>query len=151
MIARAMQQTATRHRSADVALGYAADRTGTGIAYVAIATGSGRATVKVPFSAVPLAGLEGRESGYAAVAAAGGYLRARGFTRIRLRLADGQLVDDLNARGCVPPALALAYVTTRCILHGFAVTRVERGEPIETHDLETRARAEISLQTHAAA
>src|ERR1700681_3003090 len=104
MIARAMQQIATRHRSADVALGYAADRTGTGIAYVAIATGSGRATVKVSFSAVPLAGLEGREFGYAAVAAAGGYLRGRGFTRIRLRLADGRPRAALYAPGCVPPA-----------------------------------------------
>jgi hypothetical protein len=151
MIARAMQQPPTRHRSADVALGYASDRSGTGIAYAAIATGTGRATVKVPFSAVPLAGLDGREFGYAAVAAVGGYLRGRGFTRIRMRLADGPLVDDLNARGCVPPALALAYVKARCILHGFAVARVERGEPIETHDLETRARAEISLQPSAAA
>jgi hypothetical protein len=151
MIARAMQQTATRHRSADVALGYAADRSGTGIAYAAIATGTGRDTVKVPFSAMPLGALDGREFGYAAVAAVGGYLRGRGFTRIRMRLADAPVVDDLNARGCVPPALALAYVKTRCILHGFAVARVERGEPIETHDLETRARAEISLQTPAAA
>ena len=56
------------------------------------------------------------------------------------------MVDDLNARGIVPPALAMAYVKTRCVLHGFAAARVERGEPIETHDLETRARAEIALR-----
>jgi hypothetical protein len=143
--------TATRHRSADVAVGYAADRTGGGSAYVAIATGSGRAVVKVPFSAVPLAALDGREFGYAAVAAVGAYLRGRGFTRIRLRIADEQVVDDLNARSKVPPALGMAYVKTRCVLHGFAVARVERGEPIETHDLENRARAEIALRSSAAA
>jgi hypothetical protein len=146
-----MPQTATRHRSADVAAGYAADPTGHGIAYAAIATGTGRAVVKIPFRAVPLAALEGREIGYAAVEAVGAYLRGRGFTRIRLRIADEAVVDDLNARGAVPPALAMAYVKTRCVLHGFAVARVERGEPIETHDLETRARAEIALRAPAAA
>jgi hypothetical protein len=151
MIAAAMTQTATRHRSADAAVGYAADRTGAGIAYAAIATGTGRAVVKVPFSALPLAGLDGREFGYAAVAAVGAYLRGRGFTRVRIRLGDELVVDDLNARRSVPPALAMAYVKTRCILHGFAVARVERGEPIETHDLEARARAEIALRTPAAA
>ena len=62
-----------------------------------------------------------------------------------------RLVDDLNARTLVPPSLAMEYVKTRCVLHGFAVARVERGEPIETHDLETRARAEIALRTPAAA
>jgi hypothetical protein len=142
---------ANRNRSADVAVGYAADRAGNGIAYLAIATGSGRSVAKVPFSTAPLAALDGREFGYAAVAAAGGYLRGHGFSRVRLRLADEAVVDDLNARGKVPPALGLAYVKTRCVLHGFAAARVERGEPIETHDLETRARAEIALRAQAAA
>jgi hypothetical protein len=151
MIARAMQQSAIRHRSADVAVGYAADRTGNGIAYLAIATGTGRTVAKVPFSAAPLAALDGRELGYAAVAAAGGYLRGHGFSRVRMRLADDAVVGDLNARGKVPPALGMAYVKTRCVLHGFAAARVERGEPIETHDLETRARAEIALRAPAAA
>jgi len=144
-------QTAPRHRSADVAAGYAADRSGNGIAYAAIATGTGRAVVKIPFRAVPLPGLDGREVGYAAIEAVGAYLRGRGFTRVRIRIADELVVDDLNARRTVPPALAMAYVKTRCVLHGFAVARVERGEPIETHDLETRALAEIALRAPAAA
>jgi hypothetical protein len=146
-----MPQTTTRHRSADAAVGFAADRSGHGVAHAAIATGSGRTVVKVPFSAVPLGALEGREFGYAAIAAVGAYLRSRGFTRVRIRLADEAVVDDLNARGRVPPALAMAYVKTRCILHGFAVARVERGEPIETHELESRARAEVALRSQAAA
>jgi hypothetical protein len=144
-------QTTPRHRSADVAAGYAADHTGNGIAYAAIATGTGRAVVKVPFRAALLPALDGREVGYAAVEALGAYLRGRGFTRIRLRIADELVVDDLNARRTVPPALAMSYVKTRCVLHGFAVARVERGEPIETHDLETRAVAEIALRAPAAA
>jgi hypothetical protein len=150
MIARAMQTT-TRHRSADAAVGYAADRTGNGVAYAAIATGTGRAVVKVPFGTAPLAALDGREFGYAAVAAVGAYLRSRGFIRIRIRLADEGVADDLNARRSVPPALAMAYVKTRCVLHGFAVARVERGEPIETNDLDQRAREDVALRTAAAA
>jgi hypothetical protein len=151
MIARAMPQTTTRHRSADAAVGYAADRTGNGVAYAAIATGTGRAVVKVPFGAVPLAALDGREFGYAAVAAVASYLRSRGFTRVRIRLADEGVADDLSGRRSVPPALAMAYVKARCVLHGFAVARVERGEPIETDDLEHRARTEVALRTSAAA
>ena len=144
-------QSVPRHRSADVAAGYAADPSGNGIAYAAVATGTGRAVVKIPFRAGPLPGLDGREIGYAAVEAVGAYLRGRGFTRVRIRIADELVVDDLNARRPVPPALAMAYVRTRCVLHGFAVARVERGEPIETHDLETRALAEIALRAPAAA
>jgi hypothetical protein len=150
MIARAMMQT-NRHRSADVAVGYASDRSGQGIAYTAIATGTGRTVVKVPFHAAPLAALDGREAGYAAVAAVGCYLRGRGFTRVRLRLPDGGVVEDLNARALVPPALAMAYVKTRCVLHGFAAARVERSEPIETSELQARARADVGLHDTAAA
>ncbi len=113
--------------------------------------GRARNVVKVPFAARPLAALDGREFGYAAVGAVAGYLRGRGFTRVRIRLADPDVVDDLNARGAVPPALAMPYVKTRCALHGFTVARVERGEPIETHDLEARARADIALRSRAAA
>jgi len=150
MIARAMPQT-TRHRSADVAVGYAADRAGRGIAYAAIATGSGRAVTKIPFGALPLPALDGRELGYAAVAAVGAHLRGAGFTRVRLRLADELVVDDLNGRRPVPPALAMPYVKTRCILHGFAQARVERAEPIETSDLQSRAHTELAARTAAAA
>jgi hypothetical protein len=150
MIARAMKQT-SRHRSADIAVGYASDRSGQGIAYAAVATGTGRTVVKVPFHAPPLAALDGREAGYAAVAAVASYLRGRGFTRVRLRLPEGALVEDLNARTLVPPALAMAYVKARCVLHGFAVARVERSEPVETSELQARARADIGLPTPAAA
>jgi hypothetical protein len=145
-----MSQT-TRHRSADVAVGYAADSTGHGIAYAAVATGTGRGVVRVPFAAQPLAALEGREFGYAAARAVAAHLRGRGFTRIRLRLPDAAVVDDLAGRRHVPPALAMAYVKTRCVLHGFAVARVERAEPIETHELEERARTDITHRTSAAA
>jgi hypothetical protein len=146
-----MTQQKIRHRSADVAVGYAAAPSGRGMAYATIANGTGRATVKVPFGAMPLGALEGREFGYAAVTAVAAHLRSQGFTRVRLRLGDERTVDDLAARTAVPPALAIAYVKARCALHGFALARVERAEPVETHDLELRARADVAGWTAAAA
>ncbi len=145
------QTTTARHRSADVAVGYASDPSGNGVAYAAIATGSGRAVVKVPYFAQPLAALDGREASYAVVAAVGSYLRGRGFTRVRLRIPDAKAVEDLNSRSLVPPVLAMAYVKTRCVLHGFTLARVERAEPIETAELETRARADVAPRSTAAA
>lgn len=145
-----MPQT-TRHRSADVAVGFAADTAGHGIAYAAVATGTGRGVVRVPFATTPFAALDGREFAYAAVTAVASYLRGRGFTRVRLRIGDELAVGDLSGRRTVPPALAMAYVKARCVLHGFAVARVERAEPVETHELEARARADIADRAPAAA
>ncbi|HEY4441353.1 MAG TPA: hypothetical protein VGN14_12915 [Candidatus Elarobacter sp.] len=145
-----MPQT-TRHRSADVAVGYAADRTGRGIAYAAIATGGGRSLARIPFGAIPLPAHEGRELAYAALTAVGNHLRGAGFTRVRLRLADEAAVEEVNGRRPVAPALTMPYVKTRCTLHGFALARVERAEPIETSDLQTRARAELAGRAPAAA
>ncbi|HTW83056.1 MAG TPA: hypothetical protein VMD91_03180 [Candidatus Sulfotelmatobacter sp.] len=146
-----MTQQKIRHRSADVAVGYAVTPAGRGIAYATIATGTGRTLAKVPFGAVPLGALDGREFGYAALTAVAGYLRTNGFTRVRIRLGDGRTVDDLAARTSVPPALTMAYVKARCALHGFALARVERAEPVETNELEARARADIAQRPAAAA
>jgi hypothetical protein len=144
-------QHISRHRSADVAVGYAADPNGSGIAYAAIGTGTSRTIVHLPFGTPALPALDGREFGYAAVAAVAASLKARGFTRVRIRIAEAAVVDDLNARSAVPPALKMEYVRTRCLLHGFAIARVERAEPIETRDLEARARADVALRSSAAA
>ena len=138
-----------RNRAADVTVGYASDATGRGIAYAALGTGTQQDVVRVPFHAVPLAIHSGREFGYAAVHAVAGELRRRGFSRIRVRLADAEIVHDLTALRMVPPALAIAYVKTRCILNGFAAARVERADRREIADLEARARAELQLRTAA--
>ena len=99
-----------RKSAADVLVGFAHDDTGRGLAYAAIADGSGRGVMRVPFSATPLALYDGREFGYAAVAALGAELRKRGFVRIRVRL--GRRAG--RARSCrpalVPPALGMPYV-----------------------------------------
>jgi hypothetical protein len=135
--------------AADVALGYAADQEGNGVAYAAIATGTSLGTVRIPFHVRRLPGVDGREVGYAAVAAVGNHLRARGFGRVRLRVDDAHVVADLVGTKVVPPSLAMAYVKTRCVLHGFLSARLEPAESIETTDLATRARAEITLNAAA--
>ncbi len=138
-----------RNAAADVIVGYATDPAGRGIAYAAIANGSGRGVVRLPFVAPPLALYDGREAGYAAVAAVGTELRRRGYARVRVRVGDDAVVHDLSAPRLVPPALAMSYVKTRCTLNGFTSARVERADPREIADLEGRARAELSLRTAA--
>ena len=146
-----MPQTTTRHRSADAAVGYAADRTGTGVAYAAIATGTRPCRREGPVRRRPA-----RRARAGASSATPPWQPSAPTCAAAASPGSGSgsptsgVVDDLNARRSVPPALAMAYVKTRCVLHGFAVARVERGEPIETHDLETRARADVALRAGAA-
>ncbi len=135
-----------RNRAADVLVGYAKDPSGRGIAYAAIAGAGGSGVVRVAFSTSPLALYDGREFGYAAVSAVGAELRRRGYVRVRVRLADAAVVDDLAAPRIVAPALAMPYVKARCTLNGFAAARVERADPREVADLEGRARAELQLR-----
>lgn len=138
-----------RNSAADVLVGFAHDGSGRGIAFAAIANGSSRGVMRVPFSATPLALHDGREFGYAVVAALGAELRRRGFARIRVRLGDERVVRELASPGQIPPALGMPYVRARCALNGFAAARVERADPREIADLEGRARAELQLRTAA--
>ena len=138
-----------RNAAADVIVGFATDGSGRGLAYAQIADGTARGVMRIPFSAKPLALYDGRENGYAVVAALGSELRKRGFVRIRVRLSDDRVVADLAGPRIVPPALAMPYVRARCALNGFTAARVERADPLEIADLEGRARAELQLRTAA--
>ena len=76
---------------------------------------------------------------------------------VRVVTVDGSLwrrADDAThgRLTCTEPAPCDdCRFAARCALNGFTVARVERGEPIETHDLETRAQAEVALRAAAAA
>jgi hypothetical protein len=142
---------ALRNRpAADVALGYAADPAGTGVAFAAVATGTTAGVVRVPFRVQRLAGLDGREVGYAAVTAVAAHLRSRGFGRVRLRVADTHVVDELTGAKNVPStALAMPYVAARCALRGFAAARIECADPRDVADLTNRAIAEATLHVAA--
>ncbi len=144
-----MTNTRRIRPAADVAVGYAADERGRGIAYAAVATGSNRAVVRLPFTSPVLPALDGLDVGYAAVAAIAAHLKARGFARVRVRLADERIVADLGGTGSPPKALAMAYVKTRCMLHALGAVRLETAAPVEVRDLSARAQAEVRL--HAAA
>jgi hypothetical protein len=135
--------------AADVAVGYAADERGHGVAYAAICTGNATRTVRLAFSVEPLPALGGLEQGYAAVAAVGAHLKSRGLGRVRIRTGDPRVVADLNGAGSPPKALAMAYVKIRCVLHALGFVRLEAAEPVEIQDLAARAQAEVEL--HAAA
>ena len=135
--------------AADVAVGYAADQHGHGVVYAAINSGSAARIVRLTFSAAPLPALDGLENGYAALAAVGAHLKARGFGRLRIRVGDSRVVADLNGAGSPPKALTMAYVRTRCVLHGLGAVRLETAEPIEIRDLAARARAEVGLNVAA--
>ncbi len=135
--------------AADVAVGFAADAQGKGIAYAAISTGSSAGTVRLTFSAPPLAGLDGREQGYAAIAAVAAHLKVRGFVRVRLRVSDARVVSELAGAGSPPKALAMAFVKIRCALHGLGAARLEVADPVAVDDLTARAQAEVSLNVAA--
>jgi hypothetical protein len=135
--------------AADVVVGYAANNQGRGLAYACVHTGSNAAIVRLPFAVPPLPALDGLNRGYAAVAAVGAYLKARGYARVRLRIDDERVVADLSGSGSPPKPLAMAYVKVRCILHGLGSVRLEAADPVETRDLTARAAAEVEL--HAAA
>jgi hypothetical protein len=144
-----MTQSRRTRPAADVALGYAAGDDGHGIAYASINSGSAAGVVRLPFAASARPPLDGLAAGYAAVAAVGAYLKARGFARVRIRMGDERVVADLGGTGAPPKSLAMAYVRIRCLLHGFGSVRLEAAESIETRDLNARAKAEVEL--HAAA
>lgn len=135
--------------AADVAVGYAADARGSGIAYASIASGSSTRAVRLRFSAQPVAALGGLEFGYAAVAAVAEHLKRQGFGRARIRVGDARVAADLNGCGAPPRALAMAYVRVRCLLHGVGLVRLELAEPIEIRDLSARAAAEVGLHVAA--
>jgi hypothetical protein len=136
-------------QAADVALGYAADERGHGVAFAAVSTGSAAAVVRLPFKVRPMPALEGLEQGYAAIAAVASHLKARGVSRARIRVADERVAADLNGAGAPPKSLAMLYVSARCTLRTIGPVRLETAQSTEIRDLGARAQAEVGL--HAAA
>ncbi len=144
-----MHDSRRNKTAADVAIGYGIDERGRGIVFATIATGTASRVVRLSFAATPAPALEGREAGYAAIAAIGHYLKRHGFGRVRIRLADERVARELNGMTTPPKALAMAYVRVRCLLHGLGLARLEVAQPIEVRDMQARATAEITLHVAA--
>jgi hypothetical protein len=141
-------QTRERPCAIDAHLGYAADRNGRGVAYIRLAVqraqdDRGEALVRVPFRAQRFAGLDAREVGYAAMTAVADLLHARGISVASFRIADEQLIDDVNQHRDVPLPLVIPYVRLRCALNRFTQFSLEAS--VDAADLIQRARAEVAL------
>lgn len=128
----------------EATVGYAADRYGRGIAYLAIKRSEHAAPLllRASFLVKRYQGLGEREVGYAALAKASELLRERNVQRARFRVADPELVSDLMKHREVPPALMFPYVKLGCRINQFAEFQIEVAS---TEDLAARARAELAL------
>jgi hypothetical protein len=127
-------------------LGFASDSSGNGIAYARLTTRTGERLVRAAFRVKRFPGLGEREVGYAALDAVAQMLAERHVRNVRFRLADADLLRDLNERREVPPPLVLPYVRLGCALNRFDAAVVEAGEDA---DLDARARAELFIDSAA--
>lgn len=125
----------------DVAIAYAANRHGDGVAYAAIA--GEEQPLRVTFSVDRRPALLDREVGYAALLTVAAALAGRRARNVRMTISDERVVLDLAERRPLPLALALLYVQLKCRLNTFARAEVVAGPPLD--DLENRARAEVEL------
>jgi hypothetical protein len=127
------------------AIGFAADRRGTGIAYADVALPGRKRVMRVPFN-VEARGPEDRVVGYAALTAIARALRRWQVDRVRFAVDDPALVADLGGHRDVPGSLVMPYVHLRCALNQLVdFDVVEAGES----DLTQRAKAEVALNVAA--
>ena len=128
-------------------VGFAADETGGGVAYVRLTGGRGSRLLRVPFAVARYPALFEREIGYAGLTAVAGYLRHRGVQAVDFAVDDANLAADLRERRDVPHALSLAYVRLGCALNQFREYGILDAE--DSHDLTARARAEVAMHVAA--
>ena len=127
-------------------LGYAADRSGYGVAYARLTTLAGERLVRAAFHVTRFSGLDGREVAYGALTAVATMLAERGVDRVNFLLPDAQLVADRGEHRPVPPPIELPYVRLGCALNRLKSCTVALGED---RDLTQRALAEVELHTAA--
>jgi len=125
----------------DVAIAYAANLRGVGVAYAAIAGESEPRRIAFRLERYPA--LLGREVAYAALIAVATALRAEGYRAVRFGIADERVVEDLEQRRQLPQAISLSYVQLKCRLNMFSRVDVVVANPPD--DLAARARAEVEL------
>lgn len=136
-------------KAAEVRIGYAADERGEGVAYALLGNGGGESLLRVAFRVRRLSGLDGREVAYGALAAVAAALRARRAGPLTIEIADDLAVAELEGMRPIPPALGMPYVTVRCALNGLSNAQLRAVDRQRVIDLESRARAEVSLHVAA--
>ena len=133
------------NRTAEVEIAFAADALGSGVAYARIRDLS-ETVVRVPFAVKRLAGCEGREIPFAALAAILNALRSRGYSALRLAIPDDAAVADARGERSIPPALAMLYVALRCAVNELRSVEFIPLASEAAAELESRARAEVALR-----
>lgn len=126
-----------------VAIGYAADVQGRGIAYARLQKGRRTRIVQSVFEVRRHAGLAEREVGYAALEALLRSLRVH-TPVLNIELEDLEIAADLTKRREFPVQLMLPYVRVRCALNAFQTWTITASDA--ARDLTSRARAELSLR-----
>ncbi len=142
-----MRSTGHRPESIDATVVAAADIHGRGVAYARLRSPGGERVVRVPFDLPNEARNVPHAVGYVAATAVAGTLAARGIRRAVFHLDDPDVVDDLNGRRGVPPALVLPYVRLKCALNAFERCGVALASGED--DLRQRARAEVAVNVAA--
>ncbi|MDQ2907976.1 MAG: hypothetical protein M3R44_01335 [Candidatus Eremiobacteraeota bacterium] len=136
----------TRRDTVEVALGFACNSTGTGVAFARLHGDGVDDVARVSFGCRPLPALHERDAAYAALDAVAALVLRRGIRRARFILDEPELVADLAARRNVPQPLAIPYVALRCRLNRLTAAEVVSADAARScRDLEARARAEASL------
>jgi len=131
-----------------VALGFAADEGGNGVAYARVGDAAPGRVLRVPFLVKRYRALLEREVAYAALTATSEVLRRRGVERMSIAVDDARLVSDLREHRELPAALTLAYVRVRCALNQFQEYHIADPLPQEG-DLTARARSDVAMHVAA--
>ena len=132
-----------------VAVGFADDGCGSGVAYATV-KGTGRGSpLRVGFAVERAATGQGREVGYAALRAVAAAIRERTAGAVLFLVADEALAMDLNERRPLPGVLTMPYVALRCALNRFDDASVAYSRGAEISDLSARAQAEVFLHVAA--
>ncbi len=136
------------HPLIDVAVGFAADEAGQGLAYAKLTVDGNQKLLRVPFRVRRYPSLLEREVSYAATTAVVTRLADLGCRRLKIEVPDSRLVEDAQAHSELPLPLALEYVRLGCALNRFAEYYVQAGGAV-AQDLTARARAEVALHVAA--
>jgi hypothetical protein len=132
-------------RKAQVAVGYAADGTGSGVACARVVEGAWERSLRVPFAVRRLPALLGRDVAYAALTAVADEVRRSGVVEAEFMIDDERVAADVSQRRTLPGPLAMPYVRLRCTLNRFRLAAIHAASNPVTRDLAEAARTELGL------
>jgi hypothetical protein len=130
----------------EAVVGFAADASGTGLAYARLSGTRAGTVLRVGFRVVAPCGCRDRAIAYAALTALSRALAKRAILNVRFVLGDREFVDEVVTGRGVVETLAIPYVRLRCALNALMTFDVSAGT---TDELTQRAQAEVALNVAA--